>query len=314
MLDPIIDQNDSNVFEDENFITKMPGYKYYGTQNGYMVYENQNYIPMSFTYDYYMTEEMLFEANKSNYSKAMLKAMLVDNRDVPILSKYLKNVSDDYYFLGYEEGKTGLGFSDSAMHENCVERAKTAAYSFKYNGNSFTAKINLDRDNLVFFSVPFSDGWTAYVNGQQTEIYKVNKGFMAVVGQQGDCEIVFKYKTPGLMLGLAITIVSAVIMLIYVAIIVIKRNIKPVAPADYPEGEETARRIALFEAANFAAENPENDRLLDDIDHNNINAYVGFEGGFTIDDSALDSYKTEQTNAEEGVDLLSFKTNEDSEN
>ncbi len=44
----------------------------------------------------------------------------------------------------------------------------------------FHAEATLDRANLMFFSVPYDDGFTAYVDGQETEILRVDEGLMAV--------------------------------------------------------------------------------------------------------------------------------------
>lgn len=65
----------------------------------------------------------------------------------------------------------------------------------------FNAKIDLDKDNLVFFSVPYDDGWSAKVNGQDVEIEKVDYGFMAVLCPAGSNDIQFTYETKGLFLG-----------------------------------------------------------------------------------------------------------------
>lgn len=50
---------------------------------------------------------------------------------------------------------------------------------------------------MLFFSVPYSDGFTATVNGKATDVEKVDYGFMAVKIPKGEkCDIVFTYETP----------------------------------------------------------------------------------------------------------------------
>ena len=51
--------------------------------------------------------------------------------------------------------------------------------------SGFHAEITLKKDNLVFFSVPYDDGFTAYVNGEETDIIRVDEGLMAVSGSGG---------------------------------------------------------------------------------------------------------------------------------
>ena len=51
--------------------------------------------------------------------------------------------------------------------------------------SGFHAEITLKKDNLVFFSVPYDDGFTAYVNGKETEVIRVDEGLMAVLAPAG---------------------------------------------------------------------------------------------------------------------------------
>ena len=52
------------------------------------------------------------------------------------------------------------------------------------NNSGFHAEITLEKENLVFFSVPYDDGFTAYVNGQEADIVEVDEGLMAVLCRQ----------------------------------------------------------------------------------------------------------------------------------
>jgi uncharacterized membrane protein YfhO len=91
--------------------------------------------------------------------------------------------------------------TESVYLEDCTLRAENACDSFTFDSNSFTATITLDADNLVFFSVPYNEGWTAYVNGKAREVIPANVGFMAVKADAGENEIVFRYETPGCKIG-----------------------------------------------------------------------------------------------------------------
>ena len=57
----------------------------------------------------------------------------------------------------------------------------------------------------MFFSVPYDQGWKAQVNGNDTEIIKVDFGLMAVPCEQGDNTIKFTYETPYLKIGVILT-------------------------------------------------------------------------------------------------------------
>ena len=65
--------------------------------------------------------------------------------------------------------------------EDCDARRATASRVFTMTNSGFHAEIDLTRENLVFFSVPYDDGFTAYVNGEQADIVEVDEGLMAVL-------------------------------------------------------------------------------------------------------------------------------------
>ena len=59
-FDDMYDSNNPDFdecFTDKDGNTKMPGWKYLKTCNGFKIYENENYVPMGFAYDSYITEE-----------------------------------------------------------------------------------------------------------------------------------------------------------------------------------------------------------------------------------------------------------------
>ena len=71
----------------------------------------------------------------------------------------------------------------------------------------------------VFFSIPYENGWSAYVNGEKVDIEKVNVGFMAIRVNAGtNVKIEFKYRTPGLFLGMAITVVCVLLFALYMVL------------------------------------------------------------------------------------------------
>ena len=67
--------------------------------------------------------------------------------------------------------------------------------------------ITSDGSKYAFFSVPYADGFRAYVNGEETEILQAN-GMMAVRLEDGKNEIRFVYRNDGLMAGAVCTVLG----------------------------------------------------------------------------------------------------------
>ena len=106
----------------------------------------------------------------------------------------------------------------------CREKQENSSSSFSYDSHGFKSEITLDKPQLVFFSVPYSDGWSATVNGKPVDVEKVNYGFMAVEAGSGENEIVFTYETPGLKVGTIISIAGALMLAVYIALVYIFRK------------------------------------------------------------------------------------------
>jgi len=230
-----VDQKTDNAFGD---ITKpadtykMQGYKYFDTQNGFHIFENQNYIPFGFCYDKYLTRSDYETLTGSRRETVMLKCAVLEDSVIfespgerTKLTKLIEPLDLDC--------AGGYGFLDAT--EDCAKLKKTVCDSVATGRRGFTAHIKPDSPRLCFFSVPYADGWTAAINGQETEIFKTNVGFMSVLCGEGDNSIRFRYMPPGLVLGSWISIGAAVLMVTYVVMLIVfrpksgrKSKIKPV--------------------------------------------------------------------------------------
>ena len=197
----------------------------------------------------------------------------------------------------YGEDGASLSLTDEAMAYDCEQLKQTSADSFETDNNGFTAKVTRDKENLVFFSVPYDEGWSATVNGKEVEIEKVNVGFMAVKVDAGVSEIRFNYTAPGLVNGLLITGGACALLLIYILIWSIYK--KHHSPENcYPEGEELIKKWReqdREDAIKILSERfPEKikESILDDNSDIDIPRIEnGFEGGFKIDSDMLDEDK-----------------------
>jgi len=71
----------------------------------------------------------------------------------------------------------------------------------KIYDNSVEGTIELDTKKILCLSIPYSSGWTAYVDGKETEILTANTWCMALILESGEHTIELRYFTPGLKIG-----------------------------------------------------------------------------------------------------------------
>ena len=103
--------------------------------------------------------------------------------------------------------------------QDCTARRESAVTSFTATRTGFTAQADLEAENLVLFSVPYDDGFTATVNGVPAEVEKVDNGLMAVAAPAGHSEIVFTYHTAGLRQSVAVSAGAIVVYAVWVAVL-----------------------------------------------------------------------------------------------
>ncbi len=203
------------VKEEQRGFSPPAGYKFYDTQNGFDIYLNENYVPMGYTYDYYLDETQFKTMNQQHRDRLLLKGMLLNDEQIEAYKELLKPIS---------ENKNRWDYTITGLKTDCDALKNETAESFEIDNRGFTSKITLERDNLVYFSVPYDRGWKAYVNGMETKIEKVNVGFMAVAAAEGENDIRFEYTTPGLKAGLAVSGVGWIVFAAYLILCRVERK------------------------------------------------------------------------------------------
>lgn len=128
-----------------------------------------------------------------------------------------------YYFdinidgeTDFEETKLSI-YWHPINYTAIMERQKHVMKDVQIDNNTITGTINCSNDQYLFISVPFSSGWTAYVDGEKTDVLRANIGFMAIPLKSGEHNIELKYVTPGIRVGSFCSIISlAAIAIIYI--------------------------------------------------------------------------------------------------
>ena len=190
------------------------GWSYYDTKDGFMLYENENYVPMGFTYDYYITEESYETTVKNTRANLLMRALVLSEEDAETYGKYLEKLPeaklDDLWYDTYVS--------------DCADRRASACSSFRMTNSGFHAEITLKKDDLVFFSVPYDDGFTAYVNGEETDVIRVDEGLMAVLAPAGENTIDFVYQADGYSLASKVSLAALAVFVLYAGYFVWKKK------------------------------------------------------------------------------------------
>ncbi len=83
------------------------------------------------------------------------------------------------------------------------------------NSSQLLGTITNTNDGWLFVAIPFENGWTASVDGENVEIVKADYGYSAIKLESGTHSVEFNYKTPYLSYSIAISLFGLLITLVW---------------------------------------------------------------------------------------------------
>ena len=104
----------------------------------------------------------------------------------------------------------------------CVfdDRDTGAAVTFKEAGRDsvISGTVAADQPGLLMVSLPYEDGWHAFVDGTEAEIVKVDLAFQGIRLKEGSHDVLFQYRCPLFREGLLITLAGIVLFAVLLVI------------------------------------------------------------------------------------------------
>jgi uncharacterized membrane protein YfhO len=171
------------------------------------------------------------------------------------VTKTITYHTDDYeWYNDLHDYSANLDYSEEAVTSVTLTFSRVGIYSFdsfeivcqpmdnyadqiaslKSNGlenleignDTVSGTIALDQPKFLCFSIPYSKGWTAYVDGEKAPLYQANVKNMALALDEGTHEIVLTYRTPYLRIGAVISAGAVVIFIVVASCEIRKRKKK----------------------------------------------------------------------------------------
>lgn len=157
---------------------------------------------------------------------------------------------DHSWYNGRHDFTVNLGYSEDSINIVRLSFSKKGYYSFdsfkltclpmehypeqirglsedvlenvNIDADIITGSISLDKDKILCFSIPYSVGWSAYVDGEKADLYQANIRHMALKLHAGEHEIRLVYHTPYLRLGACVSLLG--LLCLSAHIIYMRRN------------------------------------------------------------------------------------------
>lgn len=188
------------------------------------VYENENFIPLGFTYNEYVTMDELEGIRTEDRAGVLMRGIGLNSEQEGLFRRLYSGKALDWVVPQQTDGDDGAemggwysydNISYGQYVEDCSARRSESSYYTKHDASGFESRIVLKDENLVFYAVPYDEGFSATINGVPAEIHNVSGGMMAVLAPAGDNTIIFRYKTRGFGMGIAITLCALAALVLY---------------------------------------------------------------------------------------------------
>ncbi|MEH7010045.1 YfhO family protein [Neobacillus niacini] len=97
---------------------------------------------------------------------------------------------------------------DVAKFEQRIQQIKAESIEvMSWTDTSIKGKINVTKPDMLFFSIPFDNGWRVEIDGESVPVSKLG-GFIGVNVEHGQHIVELHYKPKGFNLGVVISIFS----------------------------------------------------------------------------------------------------------
>lgn len=206
-------------------------YKFVEKQDVVNIYRTDMVVPMACSYDVCCSVSDVKNASGSKDSE--------DSKNVSTNLMVHSVALDDATYAKYADILDREVLSEEELDidrlkSDIADRQALGADSFEITKTGFEVKTSYDTDRILVISTAYDKGWSAEINGVPAEVDRANVGFLAIRVPAGENEVVFTYTTPGLNMGIILTIVGSAALIVYCLVIYLalkKRPERTVYPA-----------------------------------------------------------------------------------
>ena len=187
-------------------------------------------------YEYIIeNNEDIYVYIQASYSKEPNYSIYVNDQLIRNSSNYTYDIDNTLKLSGrlennYEKGEK---LNIKIIDDNSLNNIKIKLYNYDYN--NFLIKIDqlknkqlnltqfsenyikgtIDGEGILFLSIPYSENWKIYVDGVETDTYKLFDMFLGVDISAGMHNIELKYEISTFKYGIIISCISICIFIVY---------------------------------------------------------------------------------------------------
>lgn len=126
---------------------------------------------------------------------------IFDGTPMELYVKYSESPGTSIHVCGYQLDQEGYAQMLETLSDEQLEVES-------YDSTSLKGHIDVKEDGILFITIPYSEGWTAVVDGEVCEIIPVQDALMGLELKAGTHEVALKYTPAGFKEGVIVSAVS----------------------------------------------------------------------------------------------------------
>ena len=142
-----------------------------------------------------------------------------DGTPIEVTIKYQDVPGTSMFVYGYQLDQAGYQKMLKVLGDEQLEVTS-------YDDTSLSGHIEAKEDGLLFLTIPYSEGWTAWVDGKEAEITPVQDALMGIKLTKGSHDITLKYTPKAFKEGTLISIVSLFLIVLISFVPALVRKLK----------------------------------------------------------------------------------------
>jgi len=173
------------------------GYDFLKTFTNVHVFKNRLFLPLGFGYQQFMLASDFAKLDTDSKDRALFKAFIVDDA-----------AKARYASLQQFHGLPSEPFTRAELEADVARLRSAALQMTEHRQNLIRGAITLDAPRMLFFSIPYDEGWSATVDGKTADLHVIDYGMTGLLLDKGPHQIALQYRPRFLTAGMAVSGVS----------------------------------------------------------------------------------------------------------
>ncbi len=194
------------------------GFKHLSSVDSIHIYQNEYTLPFGYTYKKRISLDEFSKLSSFHKQTMLLNACVTENEEFQRFSTY--QAKDTAELISNNSFTFSLykSFTDS-LSKNHLNISSFKQYQIK-------GDIELDTTKILFFTIPFDEGWKLKLNDKPVELFRVNLGFTGALVEKGKYDVNLAFEPDNLSIFNLISFITIGLFWIGIIIDILYKRVK----------------------------------------------------------------------------------------